>query len=152
MSRKWFENSVPNDFDLNSIEIKHIAETTIDNYHKFFNIFKLELACNEILNFAISANLYLNNKQPWTLIKDSNNTKLVKNIIYNVLESNRIIGLLLKPLLPDLSQKILNQIGELHVNKLSWLEQLQWGLLPMAHPLPKPSPVINKLEYEKETN
>ena len=39
------------------------------------------------------------------------NISLVSNIIYNVLESTRIIGLLLLPLLPNISSKIDSQLG-----------------------------------------
>ena len=58
-----------------------------------------------MLNLAINTNLYLNNNQPWTLIKQESQIPLVREIIYNVLESTRIIGLLLKPILPNYHQK-----------------------------------------------
>ena len=47
------------------------------------------------------------------LIKEDN-LPLVKEIIYNVLESTRIIGLLLLPLLPELSSKINEQLGSIY--------------------------------------
>ena len=62
---------------------------------KHFSSYKLNHAANVILNLAINTNLYLNEKQPWILIKDKKNITLVSSIIYNVLESTRIIGLLL---------------------------------------------------------
>ena len=100
------------------------------------------------MNFAININLYLNNKQPWILIKDESNKNHVKEIIYNVLESTRIIGLLLIPILPEISSKIDAQLGSIYNNKVQWLEQLKWGKLRHDSELPKPNPVINKLEYE----
>ena len=73
----------------------------------------------------------------------------VKQIIYNVLESTRIIGLLLLPLLPDLSTKINEQLGSIYKEKIPWKQQLSWGLLESNSILPKPTPIINKLEYEQ---
>ena len=73
----------------------------------------------------------------------------VKQIIYNVLESTRIIGLLLIPLLPELSTKINEQLGSLYREEIPWKQQLSWGLLVSNSILPKPTPIINKLEYEK---
>ena len=55
--------------------------------------------------------------------------KVVKQIIYNVLESTRIIGLLLIPLLPELSTKINEQLGSIYREEIPWQKQLSWGLL-----------------------
>ena len=82
------------------------------------------------------------------LIKEEENLPIVKEIIYNVLESTRIIGLLLIPLLPELSSKINEQLGSTYQKDLPWKQQLKWGLLISNSTLPKPNPVINKLEYE----
>ena len=73
---------------------------------------------------------------------------MVKEIIYNVLESTRIIGLLLKPFLPELSSKISEQLGSTYQTNISWKQQLKWGLLISKSNLPKPAPIMNKLEYE----
>ena len=106
------------------------------------------LAANEVLSLAINTNLYLNDNQPWLLIKDKDNLALVKQIIYNVLESTRIIGLLLIPLLPELSTKINEQLGSIYKEEIPWEQQLSWGILVSNSILPKPNPIINKLEYE----
>ena len=92
--------------------------------------------------------MYLNDNQPWLLIKEKDNLPLVKEIIYNVLESTRIIGLLLLTLLPELSTKINEQLGSTYNKNVPWQQQLKWGLLIGDSCLPKPFPIINKLEYE----
>ena len=102
-----------------------------------------------MLNLAISTNLYLNDNQPWLLIKEKDNLPIVKEIIYNVLESTRIIGLLLLPILPELSSKINIQLGALYKKEIPWQKQLSWGLLISDSSLPEPTPIINKLEYEQ---
>jgi len=81
--------------------------------------------------------------------KREGNLPLVKEIIYNVLESTRIIGLLLLPLLPELSTKINEQLGSIYREEIPWQQQLIWGLLVCNSSLPKPTPIINKLEYEQ---
>ena len=149
MSRKWFDNKVPHyDESNNDNKLKDYSKKIVDSYIINFNSYKLDLAANDILNFAIKTNLYLNDKQPWKLIKDEKNISIVSNIIYNVLESTRIIGLMLLPLLPDLSSKIDNQLGSLYDIKSSWFDQLIWGKLIHNSTLPIPYPIINKLDYE----
>ena len=149
MSRKWFNNKVPDKQELiveKKLELYSIEK--IDNFTKHFNSYALDLAANDVLDLAINTNLYLNEKQPWVLIKNNNNINLVSNIIYNVLESIRIIGILLLPLLPDLSSNIDKQLGTLYDQKQSWKEQLKWGKLIHGSTLPAPNPIIQKLEYE----
>ena len=150
MSRKWFDNKVPdNEKILSENKLENFAKMAVKNYIYNFDIYKLDIAANEVLSLAINTNLYLNDNQPWLLIKDSDNLPLVKQIIYNVLESTRIIGLLLIPLLPELSSKINEQLGSIYRKEISWKKQLSWGLLVSNSILPKPTPIINKLEYEQ---
>ena len=104
-----------------------------------------------MLNLATNTNLYLNDNQPWLLIKEKNNVPLVEEIIYNFLESTRIIGLLLLPLLPGLSTSINEQLGSIYREEIPWKQQLKWGLLVGNTSLPKPTPIINKLEYEQHS-
>ena len=148
MSRKWFNNKTPSISEKNICEIKELAYNSIENFLNYFDNYKIDKACNEILNFAINVNLYLNKKEPWSLIKEKKNIDEVKLIIYNVLEATRIIGTLLKPLLPEFSIKILNQLGENDISNRNWEESLKWGLLPESKHLPKSTPIINKLDYE----
>jgi len=130
-------------------KLENYANIAVENYIYNFDIYKLDLAANEVLSLAINTNLYLNDNQPWLLIKEKTNLPIVKEIIYNVLESTRIIGLLLIPLLPELSSKINEQLGSIYREEIPWKQQLSWGLLVSNSSLPKPTPIINKLEYEQ---
>ena len=117
MSRKWFDNKVPNNEKFsNENKLENYAKIAVENYIYNFDNYKLDLAANEVLSLAINTNLYLNDNQPWVLIKEKDNLPLVKEIIYNVLESTRIIGLLLLPLLPELSIKINEQLGSIYLS------------------------------------
>ena len=130
-------------------KLENLTKNTVEKYiHKFEN-YKLDQADNEVLNLAINTNLYLNDNQPWLLIKEKDNLPLVKEIIYNVLERTRIIGLLLVPLLPKLSSKINEQLGAIYSEEISWRNQLCWGLLKSDSSLPKPTPIITKLDYDQ---
>ena len=77
--------------------------------------------------------------------------------LHAVLETCRWIGLLLAPLLPDLSQRLLSQLGEVACSSdaglpasdgIAWPEALGWGLLPSGRPLPEPSPIMQRLELD----
>jgi len=51
--------------------------------------------------------------------------------------------------LPELSTKINEQLGSVYREEIPWKHQLSWGLLVSNSSLPKPVPIINKLEYEQ---
>jgi len=61
MSRKWFDNKVPNNEKiLSENKLENSAKIVIKNYIYNFDNYKLDLAANEVLSLAINTNLYLN--------------------------------------------------------------------------------------------
>ena len=101
-----------------------------------------------ILQLAIAANGHLNDTAPWSRMKQPGQELEVADDLYVVLEAARIVGVLLAPLLPDLSGRILVQLGFEPISG-SWTDQLDWGVLRPGSPLPKPSPVMQRLELEE---
>ncbi len=95
---------------------------------------------NKLLNLKGNVKLKTLKKDEFILNAD--------NFIWNI-ESTRIIGLLLLPLLPELSSKINEQLGSIYREEIPWKQQLSWGLLESNSSLPKPTPIINKLEYDQ---
>ena len=105
-------------------------------------------AAEAILQLAIQANGYLNDQAPWSKMKRDVQETEVAVDLYGVLESARLVGWLLQPLVPDLSKRILAQLNQ--PSELSDLKgQLIWGGLNSGHPLPQPQPVMQRLELEE---
>jgi methionyl-tRNA synthetase len=87
-------------------------------------------------------------------MKQGGAEELVAADLYAVLEAARIVALLLAPLLPDLSQRMLEQLGQPAVDSTAqdqgdWPQRLGWGGLLSATPLPEPSPVMARLELDE---
>ena len=148
MSRKWFTNKVPDfNYDSNEEDLKNLSINTIIEVKGYLEDLSFKEACSSILNLASSANLYLNDNKPWTLIKEDKNKARVGFCLYNVLETIRIVAILINPILPKLSKDILNQLSYDH-NRIDWKIDLEWGKLKKSSSLPKPSPILVKLEDE----
>lgn len=64
------------------------------------------LALNEIWAFIKSVNKYINDTKPWEL-----QGKKLGEVLYNLLEAVRIIGILVSPFVPESSRKIAKQLG-----------------------------------------
>lgn len=149
MARKWFNDAVP-PIDCTAFAghaLQADAEQTIERVRQAMPELHFQQACEAILSLAIQANGYLNEQAPWSRMKQPGHEASVARDLYAVLECCRLVGLLLQPLVPDLSQRILDQLGEAPVAS-TWKERLIWGKLSAGSPLPQPQPVMARLELD----
>ena len=86
----------------------NILSNFSDNYEKLLEYIDLQ-NINSYMNFIVDqmflANKYFNDQEPW---KKKNDTKRLNTIIYTSLELIRKISILLYPVIPDSSLKVLN--------------------------------------------
>jgi len=147
MSKKWFNDKIPIDNSLlPESPLKVQSEIKIIEYMESFKDSNFKSSANAIIDLANSANLYLNDRAPWKLIKDISNKNIVALDIYSVLESCRIIGILLNPIVPNLSNRILKQLN-IDTSNINFKDSLQWGLLDPNNGLQDPTPVMDKIEF-----
>ena len=149
MSRKWFSGSLPSisgDIQANH-PLKKSTEQTIDLVRQSIPSLAFQNAAEAVLQLAIEANGYLNEQAPWSLMKQPGHEQKVGDDLYAVLDCCRVIGLLLQPLVPGLSARILAQLN-LHPCDGCWNSALSWGQLEPSANLPKPEPVMQRLELE----
>jgi len=73
---------------------------------KLMNEYELTEALKEIWKFVIECNKYVNDKKPWGL-----KGKELENVLYNLVESLRIIAILLSPFIPETCDRINKQLG-----------------------------------------
>ncbi len=101
-------------------------------------------ACEAALNIARAGNRYLDDQAPWSLFKKGDPQKALA-VLANVLEAVRISAVLLSPITPSLSQRILSQLGcDLNM-PLRW-EDTAWGGLVVGQPTGEPAPVFLRLD------
>jgi len=86
---------------------------------RFVEEMKFHHALEEIFNFVKEVNKYINEKEPWK-IKDQ---KELAHVLYNLLESLRIISILIHPFMPLTSEKICKQLGV----KLGSFKDIRFG-------------------------
>ncbi|WP_269624815.1 methionine--tRNA ligase [Prochlorococcus marinus] len=151
MSKKWFNDKIPIDNSLlPASPLKVQSEIKINEYMQSFKDRNFKNAANAIIDLANSANLYLNDRAPWKLIKDITNKDIVALDIYSVLESCRVIGILLNPFVPNLSIRILNQLN-IDSSAINFKKSLHWGLLDPDNGLQDPCPVMDKIEFNENS-
>jgi len=109
-----------------NLKLETETQKTWENYEKYLEKLEFESASKEIINYATFWDKYINENEPWKLVK----TEIDKfnQIIYNLLEGIRHLSWLIAPFVPETSDKIFEQLGILDSEKKKRLEEAQkWG-------------------------
>jgi methionyl-tRNA synthetase len=150
MARRWFDETVPPAGAASAEEhpLASAAATARQTVLTSLEVLDFRSAAEAALHLAIAANGFLNEQAPWSRMKQEGTREQVAADLYAVLEAARIVALLLTPLLPDLSGRMLQQLGQPEPGPGSWQASLGWGGLQSGASLPEPSPVMARLELD----
>jgi methionyl-tRNA synthetase len=148
MARRWFADAVPpaGGAAASSHPLAAAALLAKQQSELAWERLDLRSAAEAALQLAITANGFLNDQAPWKLIKQEGEQAQVAADLYAVLEATRQVAVLLAPLVPDLSARMLAQLSQ--AGAASWPGSLAWGLLPSGLALPEPQPVMARLELD----
>ena len=113
MTEKYFggvtpDSLCPGGFDE---ELKETVVGRAKSYAALMEEYKTAEAISEILALLYRANKYIDETEPWVLAKDDAKKDRLGTVLYNLLESVRIAGILLSPIIPETSAKIFSQIA-----------------------------------------
>jgi methionyl-tRNA synthetase len=94
----------------NDFNLPQKALDTFSLVKKSMSSYRVAEAIEHIVQLARYSNKYVDIVEPWKLAKDKENSNKLDIFLYNLVETLRFIGILLKPFLPITSESILNQI------------------------------------------
>ena len=108
MTKKYFGGSVVKHEITEELdkELFAYAEESIARYHKSMDGYLNADACTAILDIAKRCNKYIDETMPWALAKDESQKDRLNDVLYNLLDLIKIIGTLLKPIMPETAEKI----------------------------------------------
>ena len=101
----------------------NIIESVDENilkYREYFEGFMLQKAIEEILDIISKSNKYIDKIEPWKLFKEKNNVDTEKSkdieedlniFIYTLINMINIVGILLKPIIPDSAKKVFESLN-----------------------------------------
>lgn len=112
MTNKYFGGTVSKGENTEECdkELLSVAEETIKNYYAKMDSYHNADACEIIMNLAKRCNKYIDETTPWALAKDEANHPRLKNVLYNLLECIRLLGVMLTPIIPDSCESIKKQL------------------------------------------
>jgi methionyl-tRNA synthetase len=119
------------------------AADLLRHYETAFERFEVHGALDRLMDFATTCNAYIEMSAPWKLAKDPSRSEALDHVLFALVESLRIIGVLISPILPTAARAIFYQ---LNVREERQLSDPTWGGLPAKHPLGKPVPLFPRIE------
>ncbi len=150
MTHKYFEGKVPD-----ASKVQGNVETTDffasklqeiwSKYQQNVNAFDLKAAIENVIELGYFANEYVESQKPWVLAKQE--PEKLKEVIYNLLEMIRHVGLLLLPFVPNTASKILEYLG-ISAQTVNTASAKKWGLLPANAQVSKAEPLFPRLVEE----
>ncbi|AFY38677.1 methionyl-tRNA synthetase [[Leptolyngbya] sp. PCC 7376] len=139
--------------------LKALGKDLGDRVNTYYTELHLSKACTDVLALIQACNKYIDDSAPWKLFKQGEQAQ-VEEVLFSVMESVRLAGYLLSPIIPNLSNEIYRQLGfEGDFNDLPTLAKKypftshsQWGLTWSERTLSKAKPIFARLELPEEAD
>lgn len=113
MTQKYFGGSVKasapeTDYDRDLIKT---VDESVAEYTAAMDEFRTADAVEAVLSLARRSNKYVDETMPWLLAKDEAKKDELQRVLSYLIESVRIMAILLTPIMPESADKIFSQIG-----------------------------------------
>ena len=151
MVEKYFGGTLPTEresgeFDDDLIETATALRAKVD---AFMDETQLNNALAEIFKVVSRANKYIDETAPWVIAKDETKKARLATVLYNLLDTIRIVATLLSAFMPTTMPKALEQIGA--CEKCATYENAdKFGILPPDVTVKKGEALFPRIDVDKE--
>ena len=151
MVEKYFGGTLPTEresgeFDNDLIETATALRAKVDS---FMDETQLNNALAEIFKVVSRANKYIDETAPWVIAKDEAKKARLATVLYNLLDTIRIVATLLSAFMPTTMPKALEQIGA--CEKCATYENAdKFGILPPDVTVKKGEALFPRIDVDKE--
>ena len=151
MVEKYFGGTLPEERESGEFDAELIAQAAalraaVDEY---VDKTQLQNALIEIFKVVSRANKYIDETTPWVLAKDESNRARLATVLYNLLDTIRIVATLLSAFMPETMPKALEQIGACE-KCASYENAGSFGVLPLNVTVRKGEALFPRIDVEKE--
>ena len=136
MLNRYREGVVPEPND----ELSAEAIAARDKLVKELKSSDLQEGLRTIWTYIARVNQYVDQTAPFKMAKDPEQAERLGDVLYNLVESCRLLAVWLQPYLPDTSRRIYEQLG-LPTDTVNIAES-GWGELAAGHKVNKPEPLF----------
>jgi len=149
---RYFEGIIPAPSVLKEIDfrLQEVSAKVLTQIPEQMNDLSFNKALALIWEIISASNKYVDETAPWSLAKEEKDRGRLATVLYQTLESLRIIALLLAPFMPSSSERMWFQLG---MEGNLWEKRLEedgkWGGLKPGKKVVKPTPLFPRLDLSK---
>lgn len=151
MADKYFGGTLPvereeGDFDAELIAEVEELRAKVD---EFMDKTQINNALAEIFKVVSRANKYIDETAPWVLGKDESKKARLATVLYNLLETIRIVSTLLSNFMPTTMPKVWEQIGAAE-SDITYENAGKFGVLPADVTVHRGEIIFPRIDVDKE--
>jgi methionyl-tRNA synthetase len=147
MIEKYFDNVIPAPTEKEEVDedLIRVALETPLIVEELMNELKIPDALEQIWTLIGRANKYIDETTPWILAKDEAKKGRLGTVLYNLVESLRIVSVLVSAFLPGTSEKINEQIK---AEATSWESILTFGAIKAGSKVVKGEIIFPRIDFD----
>ena len=150
MAQKYFGERLPpvqTADEEKDAELTKMVSALRDKYEEQMEKYAFQNALAEVFKVISRANKYIDENAPWVLAKSEEDRPRLARVLYNLLETIRICGGLLKPFMPDTAAEIARRLGDARTD---WDSLTGFGVLPADVATVAGPALFPRIDVEKE--
>lgn len=151
MADKYFGGTLPADREAGDFDAELIAEAEglVAKVDEFMDKTQINNALAEIFKVVSRANKYIDETAPWVLGKDESKKARLATVLYNLLETIRIVSTLLSNFMPTTMPKVWEQIGAAE-SDITYENAGKFGVLPADVTVHRSEIIFPRIDVDKE--
>ena len=151
MVDKYFGGTLPADREAGDFDAELIAEAKglVAKVDEFMDKTQINNALAEIFKVVSRANKYIDETAPWVLGKDESKKARLATVLYNLLETIRIVSTLLSNFMPTTMPKVWEQIGAAE-SDITYENAGKFGVLPADVTVHRGEIIFPRIDVNKE--
>lgn len=131
-------------------DLANCAVETAKAFETYMDDMKINDAINGVWTLIRRSNKYIDETTPWVLAKDDANAARLQTVLYNLLESLRIIALLVSPFIPTSAADMWKQLGLTDFDKALLADGQTWGGYPADTKVCKGQALFPRYDLKEE--
>lgn len=151
MVDKYFGGTLPADREAGDFDAELMAEAKglVAKVDEFMDKTQINNALAEIFKVVSRANKYIDETAPWVLGKDESKKARLATVLYNLLETIRIVSTLLSNFMPTTMPKVWEQIGAAE-SDITYENAGKFGVLPADVTVHRGEIIFPRIDVDKE--
>lgn len=135
------------DFDA---PLEDLITSEVAAYRHSMDDLQFSVALDHVWEIISRTNKYIDETAPWILAKDEAETSKLQSVMYHLVDSLRVIAILIQPVMVETPANIFEQLG-LDYDADAGFENAKVGLYPeTAKVVEKGQPIFPRLDHDEE--